>query len=723
VSDAATALGLAPGDPDLFAAVLVDPRFGRDVNGFKLVAGRRLNPERANEAMVGFLTARRRGLHVGSSLVIHVRTGTSPRNGGQRSASSLGTATVRVVGIEASSGEFPPQLSGNNLPVYLAPAFLNTPLGAQSQHAEGSTLQLAMRLRRGSRDIPTVEADLQRLAGGALGFETLADSSANVRRSIHLQAVALWLMAGFGGLATALVLSQLLARQGFDDAADRPTLVALGMTPLQLYASQLLRVAAMAAAGAVGALIVALLLSPRFPLGAARIAEPYPGWRFDTTAVALGATAIIIAVCLVGAVTSLPALTRRATAGRGASSRSRPSTIDRALTVARLPLVITTGIRLALQPGQGQRAVPVRATLAATAIAVGALTAAVSFGASLTHLLDSPGLYGVTFDAHISGTGNFSDLTPVGPALHADPVVSTAAIALVGIPFRSGGVTFGAQATSALKGRLEPPVLAGRLPSANDEILLGSRTMRQLHTRVGRTIDVDLPTGPPIRLRVVGRGVLPPLTDTEQLGRGGVVAGGFLEALKGLAPAMANFRIPPPGDGFVSFAPDVPPARGISALQDRLGPAVTVTAPPVPTDIVNFGQVRNLPQILAGLLGAVAAVTVTYLLVIAIRRRRHDLAILKALGLVPFQVSAAIAWQASAVIIVSVVIGLPLGLAAGRTAWTLVADQLGVVVKPIVPWPLVLSLIPSALLLANLIAAGPALVAGRIRPASVLRSE
>jgi ABC-type antimicrobial peptide transport system permease subunit len=108
---------------------------------------------------------------------------------------------------------------------------------------------------------------------------------------------------------------------------------------------------------------------------------------------------------------------------------------------------------------------------------------------------------------------------------------------------------------------------------------------------------------------------------------------------------------------------------------------------------------------------------------IAIRRRRRDLAILKALGLVPRQVSAAIAWQASAVIIVSVVIGLPLGLAAGRTAWTLVADQLGVVVKPIVPWPLVLILIPSALVLANLIAAGPALVAGRIRPASVLRSE
>jgi ABC-type antimicrobial peptide transport system permease subunit len=150
---------------------------------------------------------------------------------------------------------------------------------------------------------------------------------------------------------------------------------------------------------------------------------------------------------------------------------------------------------------------------------------------------------------------------------------------------------------------------------------------------------------------------------------------------------------------------------------------VSVVAPSQPTDVVNFGQVRNLPQLLAGLLGIVAAVTMAYLLVSSIRRRRRDLAILKTLGLVPRQVSVAIAWQATTVVLVSTAVGLPLGLAAGRSAWSVAAGQIGVVVRPTVPWAVVLGLVPLALLIANLVAAGPALAAGRIRPAAVLRSE
>jgi ABC-type lipoprotein release transport system permease subunit len=139
--------------------------------------------------------------------------------------------------------------------------------------------------------------------------------------------------------------------------------------------------------------------------------------------------------------------------------------------------------------------------------------------------------------------------------------------------------------------------------------------------------------------------------------------------------------------------------------------------------VANFGQVRNLPQILAGLLAALAAATVAYLLVSSIRRRRRDLAILKTLGLVPGQVSAVIAWNATTVVVAALAIGLPVGVVAGRWTWTYVASQLGVLPRPTVPLGLVLLFIPAALLVANLVAAGPALAAARVRPASVLRSE
>jgi hypothetical protein len=62
-------------------------------------------------------------------------------------------------------------------------------------------------------------------------------------------------------------------------------------------------------------------------------------------------------------------------------------------------------------------------------------------------------------------------------------------------------------------------------------------------------------------------------------------------------------------------------------------------------------------------------------------------------------------------------------MAAGRWAWRLVANQLGVVSGPVVPPAPVLAIATGALLAANLAAAGPGWVAARIRPAAVLRSE
>jgi hypothetical protein len=406
------------------------------------------------------------------------------------------------------------------------------------------------------------------------------------------------------------------------------------------------------------------------------------------------------------------------------ASADRPSRVGNALAATPLPLVARIGARLALDAGHGRSAIPVRATLVAAAVGVGAMAAAVTFSGSLGHLLATPALYGVTYDANIGTNGNFAPIDPIVPSLLADPSVSGVTVALAGIPMSVGRVNFAAIVPTTVQGSVNPTVIDGRLPNAPDEILLGSRTMHDVHAHMGQTIMV---TGPsftsPVALRIVGRGVLAPFSDTEQLGRGAVLSPSALPAFEKIVPP--GFQIPPPGNAFVSFRPGVSKATALAALQDRLGAAynVTVVQPAQPTDVVTFGQVRNLPQILSGLLALMAAATIAYLLVTSVRRRRRDLAVLKTLGFVPRQVSAAIAWQATSLVLVAVLIGLPLGLAAGRSIWALVAGQLGVVVQPVVPWPLVLGLLPAALVVANLVAAVPAVAAGRIPPAVVLRSE
>jgi len=68
-------------------------------------------------------------------------------------------------------------------------------------------------------------------------------------------------------------------------------------------------------------------------------------------------------------------------------------------------------------------------------------------------------------------------------------------------------------------------------------------------------------------------------------------------------------------------------------------------------------------------------------------------------------------------------IGLPLGAAVGRWAWTLFANAIGVVPVPLVDLPPLLIAVPATLLLANLIALIPGRLAAATRPAAVFRAE
>ena len=145
--------------------------------------------------------------------------------------------------------------------------------------------------------------------------------------------------------------------------------------------------------------------------------------------------------------------------------------------------------------------------------------------------------------------------------------------------------------------------------------------------------------------------------------------------------------------------------------------------PQRPGDIRTYSRVRSTPLFLAGLLALLGAGVLTHLLVTSIRGRRRDLAILKSLGFVRRQVWTTVAWQASCVAIVSLVVGVPVGIAAGRWAWSAFAGSVGVVPEPAIPFLAAVLVVPITLVAANLVAALPAGAAGRVRAASVLRTE
>ena len=132
---------------------------------------------------------------------------------------------------------------------------------------------------------------------------------------------------------------------------------------------------------------------------------------------------------------------------------------------------------------------------------------------------------------------------------------------------------------------------------------------------------------------------------------------------------------------------------------------------------------QNFPYLLAGLLGLAALATLAHTLASSVRKRRRDFAILKTLGFERRQVSAAVAWQATTIVILALAFGIPLGIALGRWGWNAFAEQVGVVPEPVTPALFALLLVPVGILFANIIAAVPARIAGRLRPAPVLRTE
>jgi predicted lysophospholipase L1 biosynthesis ABC-type transport system permease subunit len=142
-----------------------------------------------------------------------------------------------------------------------------------------------------------------------------------------------------------------------------------------------------------------------------------------------------------------------------------------------------------------------------------------------------------------------------------------------------------------------------------------------------------------------------------------------------------------------------------------------------PNDIRNYSRVRDTPLILGGVLALLAVGTLAHVLVTAVRRRRRDLAILKTLGLVRRQVLGVVEWQALSLAGVALLIGVPLGLLAGRWAWSLFASSVGLAPAVSIPIALVVLIIPVTAVVAALIAAWPGRAAARLRPATVLRAE
>jgi len=682
----------------------------------KLLAGRLPAAGDPDEVDVSFtVTQAAPQLRVGSALPVELlgATGKPVR------------VTLRVAGIDAAPGEFPPQYGPGVDFIWATPAFARA-YGGRLLDGPG----VAVRLRHGAADVPVLEQEISRMAGGKfISDYPFGPQAANTEHSIHLQAVALWLLAGTLGVLGLLILGQLHARLTAAEQGDSGTLRAIGVVPRQLAAAGLARAALIGGAGAVLTVILAVAVSPVFPVGLAGLAEPHPGIDADWAALLLGAAGVLVATVGVAA---WPAWRAAAGARAGgvpdtAGLLSAGMYLDRpsgvlAVTRSVRSVPAATGIRMALQRGGGRTAVPVRSAIAATAVGVVGLSAALGFSASLSYLLATPRLYGVSWDALVTDEQFTTSVAPAARSLAADPAVAGWSGMYAGVPLTVDGAAVGGVTTGpGPDGSLAAVALAGGPPAGSGDIALGQRTLAALGVRVGQTVSVGLAgLSRHVPFLVTGTAVFPAVGDTTELGTGAELT---VTGLRRLPPP--GTPVPPYNGLVVKFRPGVPLQQGISALTtriERLGP-YAVSGPSTPADLVNFGQLQSLPLLLGLSLGLLALLTITHLLLTSVRRRRRDLAVLRALGFTGGQVRATVSWMAVTLAAVALAVGIPVGLLCGRQAWRFFAGQLGISDVTRAPVLSFVLLAVAGLMLAVAIAFVPGISAGRIRPADALRAE
>lgn len=566
--------------------------------------------------------------------------------------------------------------------------------------------------------VDELTAAVRRVAGDGAAISTEDPRLvpvAGAQRGVDVEANALLVFALVLGAAGALLIGQALGRRAALDLLDADELRALGLGRAQRAAIAGIRGVVIAVAGSVLAVGVAVGLSGLLPIGTARAAEVHLG--IDVDPLVLGLGVVVITLGVLGRTLLAGWRSARAADPRTPAVVGRPSATVGRLASAGAPVTVVSGVRLALERGRGRNAVPVLTTVAGTVAGVLVVTAALVFSASLHHVVTTPAARGWDWDIAVGAFSTSDAADTAERVLARDPDVTAYDGFLDTTEVAIDGVTTYMGALGPGDPTLGPTVLEGRLPEARGEIAVGPGTLADLGKQIGDQVRVEGTN--PLDETIVGV-IVPPAT-----------LDGSTTLLRGAMVTQEDARAYATGDpqdtSIVAsqFLVDLDPAADRDAALARLEQDFpgTVLRPTMPNDLENLRRVQRLPALVAGLVALVALGTLANALVVAVRRRRRDLALLATIGFRRRQLAATVGWQATTLALLSLAIGVPLGIAAGRLVWRLVVDGVGPHLDPTVPALALLGLAAVWLVVANLVAALPARAAARTHPAAVLAED
>jgi ABC-type lipoprotein release transport system permease subunit len=701
----ALVFGELDGDPEGLLFTPADETWMRVVDAPVIVDGRMFDPAADDEILVAEGFAADEGIRVDDTLaftpytVDEVEGTTLPLRGPR--------LTMRIVGIMRTPME----------ELFVQDGFAVASPGILTRHPDVNYFENAVvQLVDPGGGTAALEAHATvDLAAGTPILDLLVVSR-RVTATTDVERSALILLGAVIALAGLVLAGQVVLRSASLIGRDAHILEAVGLPRRAMVAASLLSHLPAVLVALLACAVTAIVTSRWLPFGLAGRLEPDRGVHLDALIVLPGLLVMLGALLAGIAAGARVAAARRGQAPEG-ETRGLIDWVRRHASAG-----VGIGATMAFRKGSGRRDLPVRPALLGAVVGMLGVASAITLDAGLSDALHHPERAGVAWDGQIT-PGTPDAFTEAG--FVDDFVQDVKAVPGVTDLVQVDRTSVGVQGTTGVPAYALRPVggddpsaisfvtLEGRAPLDRGEIAIGPDTARSLGVAIGDTIGVGTP---PVLLMVVGLALFP-----------AEVHAGFDQGAW-LTPADYDTVKPPADESTerviaVRFAEGAE-RRGLTALQSAAAPYQGFAGPAeLPPELANLRHVRPIPKLLAGFLATLALAALLHVQVTTTRVRAHDFAVLRALGFTRWGTRVVINVQGTAVFLTGLVLGTPIGVAAGRVGWRLIAERVPLEQSSPMAAVAIAALVPVALVVAQVVAFGPGRQVVRQNPGQVLRAE
>ncbi len=491
-----------------------------------------------------------------------------------------------------------------------------------------------------------------------IAYDTVSERAADpLHQRVDSDRTAMIVFGAIAALTGIGLVGLAMLRQFRREMVDRSTLIAIGSSTRDIASALVVRSLTVSIPAVVVSLFATVALSSVSSVGVAR--------RLETQRMAwLDSSVLFTIVVLLGLCVVVALLASRPPSAPGRAFR--PHRMSELFG----PLGVSAQIGASFARGRAHRT-----AAAVAALVVGVVAAASMAVESLDRTVDEPARYGAWWDASIAAGGDSAAQAALMSKLDADPAIDAAASYYVDETVTINGQPAVALVEFQRVGRPPLTMLSGRPPAGPGEIAVGPDTINGVV--IGDTVSLGgQATATSVDLEVVGIALV--------AGPGANSASGrreFYVFRSDLADVMSEFR---PDVIAIRLSGGANRGKALESIAARFDGATL--APAVPIRVTNLIAIRQLPTLLAGLVGALSITVLVQVLITQARRQRRDLDVLAVLGLVPRQTYRTSRIAAAQAVGPGAIIGVPFGLVLGSRVWRAVAERNGLLPDAVLPW-------------------------------------